>query len=180
MTTSAHISITRSCFHHGRQLTYDLLTTLPWDVINLRFPKPGFDTVGQQLAEIGDVTMIFADSIETGVLSFDKVRSNFPDELIGSRKKLLEYLQKTDRLLDEAIMKMGEDIEVDIYGKKSSLLEVLIGLVQHESLHHGQLALFFHYNKVSMPASWGEWMMIENQSISNNDSIVNYNVQDGG
>ena len=155
------ISAIMNCFRRTRKLTYDLLTELPEDIVNLHFPRPKLDTLGQQLAEMADVTLAYAKGIESGSLDFDTVRWDFPDELISSPERLKSYLRETDEAVEKAIAAADEDAEVDIYGEKASLLEVLIGLVQHETLHHGQLALFFHLNEVKMPTSWIEWMMVE-------------------
>lgn len=152
------ITAAMDCFWRARKLTYDLLTDLPEETLILHFPRPKLDTVGQQLAEMADVTIAYAKSIEAGSMDFGAVRWDFPENLTSSRDELMSYLRKSDEAITKAVESADIDAEIDLFGVKESLLGWLIGLVQHETLHHGQIALFFLYNKVAMPDSWiEEW-----------------------
>ena len=116
-----------------RNLTYDLLESLPESMLNKTVGK-NMGTLGKQFRHMGDVQLCYNEAIKSRSIDFSKYRRDYSIE--NSKLKLKQFLNEMDDKLDNYVKK-NTDVEIDWGFAKVSLVEHLNLLIQHETLHHG-------------------------------------------
>ena len=142
-----------------RQLTYDLLAALPYAVMNFS-PHPDFGTFARQIRHIGDIQACYLLGLQTGRMDF-KARPR-QRALEQSKEHLEAYLRDLDTQLSEVLRTLaGEQPTRPIAWEDGevSALQHLMRLLQHETLHHGMLALYARVADLPLPASWRIWAL---------------------
>ena len=139
-----------------RGLTYQYLDHVSQKHLVKKLPRPALDQIGKHFLEMGDVTMVYAEGLRTGNISFEKVRWEFPRSEVESKKALVAHLKKSDRALRKAfeIGKGNIRMTYELGGEKLSFLEVVTWLTLHEILHHGQLISYGYLLETGFPDEW--------------------------
>lgn len=142
-----------------RALTYDLLRSLPYAVMNFS-PHPDFGTFARQIRHLGDIQACYLLALQTGTMDFS-ARSR-QRALEQSKEHLDAYLQDLDAQLVEELSGLTDDRAVRPVvweGEAVPLLAHLMRLLQHESLHHGILAFYAKIADLRLPPSWRAWSL---------------------
>jgi uncharacterized damage-inducible protein DinB len=142
-----------------RALTYDLLRSLPYAVMNFS-PHEGFGTFARQIRHLGDIQACYLLALQTGTMDFAaRPRQRALEQ---SREQIDGYLQALDAQLDELLQGMTPQrlaASVAWEGKPVGVLAHLMRLLQHESLHHGMLAFYAKIADLPLPPSWRAWSL---------------------
>lgn len=137
-----------------RRLTYDLLRALPYAVMNFS-PHPEFGTLVRQMRHAADIQACYIAAVRSGTMDFSvQPRQRALEQ---SKENLEAYL----RYLDEELLTALRDLTpeqltrpVDWGDLKPTLLQHLMRLLQHETLHHGMWAFYAKIADLPLPQSW--------------------------
>ncbi len=141
-------------WHQTRGLTYDLLRELPYPIMNFS-PHPDFGTLIRQMRHVADIQACYLAALQTGKMDFSvqpKQRT-----LEQSKEHLEAYMRHLDAQLVSALRSLPEPLRVRPieWGRdRLTLLQHLMGLVQHESLHHGMWSFYAKIADLPLPESW--------------------------
>ena len=140
-----------------RKHTYDLLDVLTDEQPLESFPRPLFNSFGKQLQELGVIQKAYANAIRTGHVDYSEMAFEFDNDMIISKTKLREFLEEMDTEFVDVVRGSDPYKEID-WGLPSNpiLLEHVYWLLQHEVLHHGQLAAYCYLLNIDLPTSWIE------------------------
>jgi len=107
------------------------------------------------LLEMADVTFSYAKSLGSGKLSFADVKEKYmvKDQ---NKKQVLIGLEKSNKFLLREINKIDVTREISAWGEKLTIIDILLSLIRHENLHHGQIIAFSYASKIKLPESWYE------------------------
>ncbi len=136
-----------------RALTYDLLRALPYAVMNFS-PQPGFGTLVRQMRHAADIQGCYVAAIGTGRMDFRAPRQRALEQ---SKENLAAYMHHLDEELLTALRKLTPEQlarPIDWGGATLTLLQHLLRLLQHETLHHGMWAFYAKIADLPLPQSW--------------------------
>lgn len=137
-----------------RGLTYDLLRALPYAVMNFS-PHPEFGTLVRQMRHAADIQACYIAAIRSGKMDFSAVPRQ--RALEQSKEHLAGYLQHLDEELLAALRGLTPDQmarSIDWGETKPTILQHLLWLLQHETLHHGMWAFYAKIADLPLPQSW--------------------------
>lgn len=137
-----------------RDLTYDLLHALPYAVMNFS-PHPDFGTFIRQIRHVGDIQACYTEAIKSGTMDF--AAQPRQRALERSKEHLEAYLRRLDEELFALLGAMTDDQRrrVIAWGQaRAPLLQHLMWLLQHETLHHGMWAFYAKIAELPLPDSW--------------------------
>jgi len=142
-----------------RRLTYDLLAALPYAVLNFS-PHPDFGTFARQIRHMGEIQACYLLGLQTGKMDFAaRARQRALEQ---SAAHLDAYLRQQDSQLAETLRSLSGEAtgrRVAWEGEQVTILQHLMRLLQHETLHHGMLALYAKVADLSLPPSWRIWAL---------------------
>ena len=142
-----------------RALTFDLLHSLPYAVMNFS-PHPDFGTFARQIRHLGDIQACYLLALQTGTMDFS-ARSR-QRALEQSKDHLDAYLQDLDGQLSDLLRGQSPERQakpIAWEGEQVTVLQHLMRLLQHESLHHGILAFYAKIADLPLPPSWRAWAL---------------------
>lgn len=139
-----------------RALTYELLRTLPYAVMNFS-PHPDFGTFIRQMRHVADIQACYVAATHTGKMDF----SAQPRQraLEHSKEDVEAYMRDLDAQLLQSLQTLSaqERGRPIAWGdERVSLLQHLMRLLQHETLHHGMWTFYAKVADLPLPASWNE------------------------
>lgn len=140
----------------ARALTYDLLRSLPYPVMNFS-PHADFGTFARQMRHLGDIQVCYVRAIHSGTMDFSAQRRQ--RALEQSKEQLEAYLHHVDDELFAALSTLtGEQLERRIVWGSTpvTLLQHLMRLLQHEALHQGMWTMYARVADLPLPESWHE------------------------
>lgn len=138
----------------ARTLTYDLLRSLPYPVMNFS-PHPDFGTFARQMRHLGDIQSCYVRAIHSGAMDFSGQQRQ--RALEQSKEDLEAYLRHVDEELSTTLAGLtGEQLDRSIAWESGpvSLLEHLLRLLQHEVLHQGMWTIYARVADLPLPESW--------------------------
>ncbi len=137
-----------------RELTYDLLRALPYAVMNFS-PHPDFGTLVRQIRHAADIQACYTAAIRTGKMDFSvQPRQRALEQ---SKENLEAYMRYVDEELVAALRALTPEQltqSIDWGRAKPTLLQHLMWLLQHETLHHGMWAFYAKIADLPLPQSW--------------------------
>lgn len=139
-----------------RRLTYDLLRALPYAVMNFS-PHPEFGTLIRQIRHVGDIQACYIAAIKSGKTDFQAQPRK--RALEQSKEHVEAYLHHLDEELLSTLRELPADLRTRLIAWDSSqvtLLQHLVWLLQHESLHHGMWVFYAKIADLPLPQSWKE------------------------
>lgn len=134
-----------------RALTYDLLATLPYAVMNFS-PHPGFGTLIRQIRHVGEIQACYTSAIASGRMDFAGRRRQ--RALEQSKERLEAFLREQDAALLAALREVDAVRTIEWNGTQTTLLQHLTYLLQHETLHHGMWVFYAKIAELDLPDSW--------------------------
>ena len=143
-------------WRHTRSLTYDLLRALPYSVMNFS-PHPDFGTFIRQMRHVADIQACYIAAIQSGKMDFSvQPRQRALEQ---SKESLEAYMRHLDEQLLAVLREMSDERrarQIDWGSSRASLLQHLMWLLQHETLHHGMWAFYAKIADLPLPPSWKE------------------------
>jgi uncharacterized damage-inducible protein DinB len=144
-----------------RRLTYDLLHTLPYPVMNFS-PHPEFGTLIRQMRHAADMQARYIAAIRSGRM---EIRGQSRQRALEQSKENLEAYM---RYLDSDLLEVLRGLTPDQLARRiewgtttPTLLQHLMRLLQHEALHHGMWAFYAKIADLPLPPSWQEaWELV--------------------
>lgn len=137
-----------------RGLTYDLLRSLPYAVMNFS-PHPEFGTLVRQMRHAADIQACYVAAVRGGRMDFSvQPRQRALEQ---SKENLEAYMHHLDEELLTALRDLTPEQltrPVDWGHQTPTLLQHLMWLLQHETLHHGMWAFYAKIADLPLPQSW--------------------------
>ncbi len=144
-----------------QSLAFDVLETLNDYQLELTVGKH-MGTVGEQFRHMIRVRFQYAEAIETHVLADAKERIDA--SVATSCNQLIELWKKANQALTSAVMSQdldrADDVQIDWShwgGESMNIHDHLNFLMDHETLHNGQLIVYLKTLEIPFPASWKAW-----------------------
>ena len=124
-------------------LTSDLVENLNEENLKLRLDHLPSNTIGMQLWCMVGARESYLNAIK------NKVWVGFSCSLddAHSLEKVKDTLKKTAMFFSEYL---------ESHGLNEKQVDLLLALLEHEILHHGQLSHYVYGNKLAFPRSWNE------------------------
>ncbi len=141
-----------TAWNESRTMTMELSHILTQEQLRKKQGRPGLNTVGMHLLEMADVTLAYAESIATGKLSFGRVNDSYADDL-QTPDKVTAALTESSEAIERNINAAAGDLKINAFGEEVSLEEMLLTLIRHENIHHGQIIAFSYASSIPMPQS---------------------------
>ena len=138
----------------ARSLTLDLLRKCTPDDLQFQL-SPGFGPLWKQFRHIARVHENYISAIQTGAVRFGVQGCSYTGGC--SKSALLSYFEKLEGRHRVELEKLEENDVIDWFGKRVSVLLHLTRLLNHETLHHGQLLLAWRVMGREFPKSWKSW-----------------------
>ena len=143
-----------AAWQETREHTLILLRQLSDAQLIIPFPRPLFNSFGKQFQELGVIQEAYIDAIHQGKMDFSRMSVDLDEELVISKDKLHEFLTSLDSQLT-GLLKDVQDpyqsIDWHLGDDNPTLLEHIYWLVQHETLHHGQLVVYCYLLNIAPP-----------------------------
>lgn len=144
-----------------QNLAFDVLKMLTDDQLNFTVGK-NMGTLGEQFRHMARVRFQYAEAIETKKIS--DVIEKIDQEVAKSKARLIELWEKTNKKL----LAVLENIDPEklkntiIDWKHWGIDEMNIhnhfnALMDHETLHNGQIIVYLRINDLKFPESWKAW-----------------------
>ena len=156
-----------SQFRSHRKLIMDLLRYLDQDQLAVK-PLNSAGSFGKQFRHILDIEKCYVESMYNGYLTF--FRRNIDHSLEMDKARLIHELVSEDNKLEEIIEKLSKEKTHEKYidcsavvtylgneNIKSSPVQVLSWMTEHEILHEGELVLYIRTAGLKFPPSWIIW-----------------------
>ena len=141
-------------WHWARGLTVDLLNAC--SDLDLEFQlTENSGELWKQFRHIGRVHENYLTSIEVGSAAFDTASGSYSAG--NSKADLLSYFETLQAQHQTTMASVSTDTTIDWFGESVSLELHLTRLLAHETLHHGQLILYWRALGNEFPKSWGDW-----------------------
>lgn len=137
-----------------RQLTLDVLRVCTPDDLAFR-PQPSVGVLWKQFRHIARIHGHYLDALETGSVRFDMADATYCGD--GSRESLLAYFEEMDQRHEALFTSADPNGTIDWFGEPASTQIHLIRLISHETLHHGELMIYWRALGHSLPKSWAVW-----------------------
>lgn len=142
-----------------QSLTFDLLQSLNEDQLSLTVGK-NMGTMGEQFRHIIRVRFQYAEAIISGKIS--EVKEEINPDICNSKDELIKLWEKSKEDLKNNAKKIDNPNEFFIdysfwHQEPLSIQDHLNALMDHETLHNGELVVYLKTLEIPFPESWKTW-----------------------
>lgn len=144
-----------------QNLGFDILKMLSDEQLNFTVGK-NMGTLGEQFRHMARVRFQYAEAIETKKI--DDTIEKIDPVVAKSTGKLIELWEKANQKLLNVLEKASPDelentmIDWKYWGiDEMSICDHLNALMDHETLHNGQLIVYLRTMELKFPESWKDW-----------------------
>lgn len=140
-----------------QSLTFDVLQSLSDEQLKFTVGK-NMGTLGEQFRHIIRIRFQYTEAIESGKVS--DLRESIDLKSSESKESLLTLWEKSKQQLLNAVKKASPDASIDwsYWGDDNlSLVDHLQALMDHETLHNGELIVYLKSMEYTFPKSWAVW-----------------------
>jgi len=141
-----------------RQLTYDFVNAIPYDILIRKLPRPGLDTFAKHLKEMALVQEVYVDVLEGKPLDFSVVEGitfGKEDYVPTNKEEVINLLRNADKRFFETLKKIKNwNEKVEVFGTKLPKYAIVELMIRHETFHQGQFVAFCYILNVKPPQSW--------------------------
>ncbi|HEY4487015.1 MAG TPA: DinB family protein [Candidatus Paceibacterota bacterium] len=144
-----------------QNLAFDVLKMLTDEQLGFTVGKH-MGTLGEQFRHMARVRFQYAEAIETKKL--DKTIETIDPEVAKSKERLIELWEKANQKLVSVLEKADSDvlentsIDWKYWGVDSvNIHDHLNFLMDHETLHNGQIIVYLRTMELQFPKSWEAW-----------------------
>ena len=135
-----------------RQLIMALLDAVLEEKLTLTVGK-NMGSLGAQFRHMGSVQACYSKAIQTGKIDFKYEKDA---SIENSKEKLKSFLEETTKEMLDLVEK-NPQAKINWFGEELSLENHLVGLIQHEILHQGELIVYARTLEIPFPQSWSLW-----------------------
>lgn len=140
-----------------RRRIFDLLANATEEDLSFS-PGGGMGTLAKQFRHLSNVQHVYLEAIKDGKINFSK---KIYDKSFDEKEKLIEILKAEDKYMVELLAGLSDqdwEKEIDWGGTHNPKVEEhLDWLIGHETLHQGQLIIYWKLLGRSFPESWKSW-----------------------
>lgn len=144
-----------------QSLALDVLKMLTDEQLDLTVGK-NMGTLGEQFRHMIRVRFQYAEAVENRKV--DNTIKKIDPEIAKSKAKLIELWEKSN----EKLLDVFENTDPDELGKlminwkhwgvdEMNIHDHLNALMDHETLHEGQIIVYLRSNDIKFPESWKAW-----------------------
>ena len=140
----------REEWNYIRGLTRTFVKKLGDSELDKKLPRKNLDTIRKQCEELIEVQVCYLNALETGIIEFD----GYSDEKLPGttgKKELLARFKKLDSRLENKLEEVSGNETIDWFGEEKTILNHLIAMVSHESMHVGQIVAFCYSQGIDIP-----------------------------
>lgn len=140
-----------------QSLAFDVLNTLSDEQLALTVGK-NMGTLGQQLLHMTRMRFQYAEAIETRRVA--EVAEPIDREIARSKAKLTALWERANRRVILAVENAGDEAQINWqhWGlAEMNIHDHLNVLMDHETLHNGQLIVYLRTHELPFPPSWSAW-----------------------
>ncbi len=137
-----------------RGLTMDLLNACTTDDLTFEL-SPQCGPLWKQFRHMGRVHEEYLTALRTGQVKFDPSSGSYNQG--KSKPGLVNYFAKLHDLHAELFRGVGSEARISWFVQTISPEIHLVRLISHETLHHGQLILYWRALGKPFPKSWESW-----------------------
>ncbi|MEK7642194.1 MAG: DinB family protein [Patescibacteria group bacterium] len=141
-----------------QNLGFDVLKSLSDNQLGLTVGK-NMGTLGEQFRHMCKIRFQYAEAIENKVLgkTIEKIDLN----VAKSKELLVDLWQRANGRLLKALGGVdSDDLEIDWqywHVNTVNIHDHLNYLMDHETLHNGQIIVYLRTHELSFPESWADW-----------------------
>jgi uncharacterized damage-inducible protein DinB len=125
-------------------------------------PRPGLNTFGKHFHELGVIQNAFTLALREGRLVYSNMAFESDPDLEASADKLISFLDAKNADFQREVEAIREPLQVIDWQlpRNPTALEHVFWLMQHETLHHGQLLAFCYVTNTPFPEALSQhWNM---------------------
>jgi len=144
-----------------QNLAFDVLKMLRNEQLGFTVGK-NMGTLGEQFRHMARVRFQYAEAIETKKV--DNTIEKIDPEVAKSKSKLIELWEKANQKLLAVLQNANPDglentmIDWKHWGvDEMSIHDHLNALMDHETLHNGQIIVYLRTMEIKFPKSWETW-----------------------
>jgi len=138
----------------ARHLTRDLLESM--EPSELAFtPGTQLGPFWKHFRHLGRVQENYLQAIETGRAVFGFDNTTYRGD--ASRQSLVDYLDRVDRRLRDALTTLDVARRIDWFGGTVDAYTHFTRMADHEIFHQGMFAVYMRLLGRSIPRSWASW-----------------------
>jgi|SRR5690242_4940305 uncharacterized damage-inducible protein DinB len=138
----------------ARSLTRDLLESLEPHELSFT-PGVNLGPFWKHFRHLGRIEENYLEALETQKVTFGFENTTYRGD--ASRQDLLNYLDRVDQRLKQAITTLDPERPVDWFGKAVDTYAHFTRMVDHELLHQGMFVVYIHLLGRPFPRSWRFW-----------------------
>ncbi len=140
-----------------QNLAFDVLKVLSDEQLEFTVGK-NMGTLGEQFRHMARVRFQYTEAIETKKI--DDVIEKIDPSVAKSKTKLIELWERANKRLLDVLEKADPNILIDWkhWGiDEMNLEDHLNALMDHETLHNGQIIVYLRTMELKFPKSWEAW-----------------------
>lgn len=145
-----------------REETLIFIESLSVEDMVRKLPRPGLDSFGYHFQELGVIQDAFTTALKTGEMDYSKMGFEEDPYLYSDHDRLKKFLIEIDNEFKKTIGNVDNPVDTINWGlpRNPSAIEHVFWLMQHETLHHGQLMAFCYIMGVNIPEELNQhWNM---------------------
>lgn len=136
-----------------REETFIFIDSLSAEDLTRKIPRPGLDSFGYHFQELGVIQSAFSYALQTGAMDYSKMGFKRDVDLYSNHDQLKDFLAQMDAELKNVINCIDKPLKIINWNlpRNPTGLEHVFWLMQHETLHHGQLMAFCYVMGIKIP-----------------------------
>ena len=144
----------QSEWNWARGLTLDLLKASSDYDLGFELNK-SCGPLWKQFRHIARVHENYLQALETKKIAFGTDGCTYDGD--STKANLIDYFQRLQDQHSVAFQGLDSSSKIDWFGEPKSLDMHFVSLLTHETLHHGQLILYWRALEHKFPESWSDW-----------------------
>jgi uncharacterized damage-inducible protein DinB len=145
------LDLFKSEWKFTRGLTLELLDSLT-DADLGETPGPAVGPFWKQFRHVGRLQECYMEALNTKKAKFDYRNKRYRGGC--SKSALRAYLRALDRELIQTFERVDWNASIEWEGEMISVVQHLMRMLAHETLHHGQWILYARLMEKSLPPGW--------------------------
>lgn len=156
----------KAVWDEARQRTLDLLDLLTETDLERKMTRPGLDSISKHLQEMLAVDHCYVNAMLSGKIDFSGVPDVFSFDKHRNPSELKIDFSQARKKLEKTINSKRIVHEIDWFGDKISLLQLMMNMLAHEVFHQGQLTAHMFATQIPIPSSWTSSWALPSQKDS--------------
>jgi len=145
-----------------RDETIAFVRSLSEEQLTQKLPRPGLDAFGKHFHELGAIQNAFTLALREGHMAYSNMAFEPNPDMEANADRLIAFLDEKNADFRREVEAIGEPLQVIDWQlpRNPTALEHVFWLMQHETLHHGQLLAFCYVTNTPFPEALAQhWNM---------------------